>query len=242
LCADPKRLTETDPELPGVLECLVDPLTRGDPESPLRWTCKNTACLAEELTRQGHPISPRAVAQLLKDANYSLQGNRKTQEGSSHPDRNAQFEYINAMVQRFQRRSQPVISVDAKKKEAVDQFKNGGREWQPKGAPEEVLVHDFVDKELGKVNPYGVFDLTRNEGWVSVGIDHDTAPVRGASHWPVVAEDGCQALSPCSRTVDHGRRGRQQRQSMPLVESGSPGVGRTLGDTDPCVSFSTRDQ
>ena len=126
-----KRLTDADPALSGVLDCLVDPLTRGDPESPLRWTCKSTARLAEELTRQGHAISARAVAQLLKEADYSLQGNRKTKEGSSHPDRNAQFEYINQTVKRFQRRSQPVISVDAKKKEVVGRFKNSGREWQP---------------------------------------------------------------------------------------------------------------
>lgn len=180
-----KRLTEIDPELSAVLDCLVDPLTRGDPESPLRWTCKSTARLAAELTRQGHAISARAVAQLLKDADYSLQGNRKTKEGSAHPDRNAQFEYINSTVKRFQRRSQPVISVDAKKKEAVGPFKNGGREWQPKGEPEEVLVHDFVDKELGKVLPYGVFDLTQNEGWVSVGVDHDTAQfaVQAIGRW-----------------------------------------------------------
>ncbi|MDA8384510.1 MAG: ISAzo13 family transposase [Betaproteobacteria bacterium] len=180
-----KRLTETDPELSAVLDGLVDPLTRGDPESSLRWTCKSTARLAAELTRQGHAISARAVAQLLKDAHYSLQGNRKTQEGSAHPDRNAQFEYISATVKRFQRRSQPVISVDAKKKEAVGPFKNGGREWQPKGEPEKVLVHDFVDKELGKVLPYGVFDLTQNEGWVSVGIDHDTAQfaVQAIGRW-----------------------------------------------------------
>jgi len=180
-----KRLTDTDPELSGVLDCLVDPLTRGDPMSRLRWTCKSTARLAEELTRQGHAISARAVAQLLKAADYSLQSNRKTKEGGSHPDRNAQFEYINATVKRFQRRAQPVISVDAKKKEVVGRFKNGGREWQPKGAPEEVLVHDFVDKELGKVLPYGVFDLTQNEGWVSVGIDHDTAQfaVQAIARW-----------------------------------------------------------
>jgi transposase len=171
----PKRLTERDPGLLPALEALVDPLTRGDPDSPLRWTCKSTRLLAEELTRQGHPIGPRSVAALLREAGYSLQANRKTREGSSHPDRNAQFEYINAQVDALQRRGQPVVSVDTKKKELVGDFKNGGREWQPAGQPEEVRVHDFQDRELGKAIPYGVYDITNNQGWVSVGIDHDTA-------------------------------------------------------------------
>jgi Rhodopirellula transposase DDE domain len=157
------------------LELLVDPATRGDPMSPLRWTCKSTTRLAEELTRQGHPVSPSTVGRLLRAAGYSLQSNRKTKEGGGHPDRDAQFEHINATVKAFQRRGQPVISVDTKKKELVGEFKNGGREWQPSGQPEEVLVHDFMDKELGKAIPYGVYDVTGNQGWVSVGIDHDTA-------------------------------------------------------------------
>jgi len=171
----PKRLTETDPGLLPALEALVDPVTRGDPESPLRWTCKSTRRLAEELTRQGHPVGPRSVAALLKAAGYSLQANQKTREGGRHPDRNAQFEYINAQVAALQRRGQPVVSVDTKKKELVGDFKNGGREWQPLSVPEEVRVHDFQDKELGKAIPYGVYDITNNQGWVSVGIDHDTA-------------------------------------------------------------------
>jgi hypothetical protein len=170
-----KRLTTVDPELAASLEKLVDPVTRGDPQSPLRWTCKSTTQLASELTRQGHPVSPRTVGRLLKAAGYSLQSNRKTKEGSSHPDRNAQFEHINATVIAFQERGQPVISVDTKKKEIVGKFKNNGREWQPEGEPEEVLVHDFMDKDLGKAIPYGVYDITENQGWVSVGIDHDTA-------------------------------------------------------------------
>ena len=170
-----KRLTETDPELSEELDRLVAPSTRGDPQSPLRWTCKSTRHLAQELSHQGHPISARAVAQLLNEAGYSLQGNRKTLEGTAHPDRNTQFEYINAKVKRFQQRAQPVISVDTKKKELVGPYKNHGREWQRKGEPERVDVHDFPDPELGKVIPYGVFDMSRNEGWVSVGIDHDTA-------------------------------------------------------------------
>jgi hypothetical protein len=170
-----KCLTETDPGLHAALEALIEPTARGDPESPLRWTCKSTRKLADELTRQDHPVDARTVARLLREADYSLQGNRKTREGSSHPDRNAQFEYINASVQRFLKRGQPAVSVDAKKKEKVGDFKNGGQEWLPKGEPEEVRVYDFLIKSLGKVTPYGVYDLLHNQGWVSVGIDHDTA-------------------------------------------------------------------
>ncbi len=170
-----KRVTEVDPDLVAALERLVDPVTRGDPMSPLRWTCKSTAQLARELARQGHPVSPRTVGRLLKASGYSLQGNRKTKEGKDHPDRNTQFEHINTMVMRFQDRGYPVISVDTKKKELVGNFRNGGQEWQPQGEPDEVLVHDFMDKELGKAIPYGVYDVTANQGWVSVGIDHDTA-------------------------------------------------------------------
>jgi transposase len=163
------------PELVEALEALVAPVTRGDPESPLRWTCKSTAVLARELTTEGYEVSDSTVGRLLKSAGYSLQSNRKTREGASHPDRNAQFEHINATVFAFQGRGQPVISVDTKKKELIGDFKNGGREWQPKGEPEDVRVHDFMDKELGKAIPYGVYDITKNQGWVSVGIDHDTA-------------------------------------------------------------------
>lgn len=170
-----KRLTETDPDLLDVLELLIEPLTRGDPESPLRWTCKSTRRLADELTRQHHPVSPNSVATLLHQAGYSLQANRKTREGASHPDRNAQFEYINRLVRSFLDRDQPAISVDAKKKELVGDFRNAGREWRPQGQPEEVRVHDFLDKPKGKAIPYGVYDILNNQGWVSVGIDHDTA-------------------------------------------------------------------
>jgi Rhodopirellula transposase DDE domain len=176
-----KPLTTVDPELSGVLDALVDPATRGDPESPLRWTCKSTYRLAEELTRQGHPVSPRTVAALLQADGYSLQANSKTREGRTHPDRNAQFEYLNGRVRAFQRQGQPVISVDTKKKELVGAFKNGGREWQPTGWPEQVRTHDFQDQQLGKAIPYGVYDITSNEGWVSVGIDHDTARFAVAS-------------------------------------------------------------
>jgi Rhodopirellula transposase DDE domain len=176
-----KPVTEIDPGLLRALDALVDPVTRGHPESPLRWTCKSTGKLAEELQRQNHPVSDRTVAALLKQAGYSLQSNRKTKEGASHPDRNAQFEYINRRVIACRRRHQPVVSVDTKKKELIGEFKNVGEEWQPKGKPAEVKVHDFPDKKLGKAIPYGVYDLARNEGWVSVGIDHDTARFAAAS-------------------------------------------------------------
>jgi hypothetical protein len=176
-----KALTQTDPDLARALDALVDPATRGHPESPLRWTCKSTRRLAAELTRQGHPASANTVAALLRAEGYSLQANRKTREGRQHPDRDAQFAYLNGRVQAFRRAGQPVISVDTKKKELVGDFKNGGREWQPAGQPEEVRVHDFQDKELGKAIPYGVYDVTSNEGWVSVGIDHDTARFAAAS-------------------------------------------------------------
>lgn len=176
-----KPSTEIDPTLLAALDGLVDPVTRGHPESPLRWTSKSTRKLAEELRRQNHSVTDRTVAALLKQSGYSLQANRKSREGSSHPDRNAQFEHISRQVIACQRRNQPVVSVDTKKKELVGEFKNPGEEWQPKGKPEQVKVHDFPEKNVGKAIPYGVYDLARNEGWVSVGIDHDTAQFAAAS-------------------------------------------------------------
>src|SRR3989442_6743007 len=170
-----KTLESHEPALASALEALVEPTTRGDPMSPLRWTCKSTRKLAKALAGQGYQVSHTTVAQLLADLDYSLQGTRKTLEGASHPDRDAQFRYINRCVKVFQRAGQPVISVDAKKKELVGQFANRGRDYQPKGQPELVQTHDFPDKELGKICPYGVYDPTHNHGWVSVGIDHDTA-------------------------------------------------------------------
>jgi hypothetical protein len=170
-----RLVTEADPGLLAALESLVEPVTRGDPESPLRWTCKSTRRLAEELVRQDHRVGARTVAILLHKAGYSLQANRKAREGLDHPDRNAQFEFINASVARALMRDQPAISVDTKKKELVGDFKNGGSEWRPQGEPEEVRVHDFLDKTLGKAIPYGVYDMVNNQGWVSVGITHDTA-------------------------------------------------------------------
>jgi hypothetical protein len=170
-----KPLVDHDPDLLRDLEALVDPVTRGDPMSPLRWTCKSAAKLAEGLRSRGHTASERTVNRLLHGLGYSLQANRKTIEGKDHPDRDAQFQYINRRVKAFQRQGQPVVSVDTKKKELVGRYRNGGREWQPKGEPEEVKVHDFIDKDLGKAIPYGVYDLAADAGWVSVGVDHDTA-------------------------------------------------------------------
>jgi hypothetical protein len=170
-----KAVTHHAPDIMEALDKLVEPTTRGDPESPLRWTCKSTRILAAELQRQGYQIGDRKVADLLYQMRYSLQANAKTIEGNQHPDRNAQFEYINDQTKDFQRRRQPVISVDTKKKELVGDFKNSGREWRPEGEPEKTRVHDFEDKELGKVIPYGIYDLHDNSGWVSVGIDHDTS-------------------------------------------------------------------
>lgn len=170
-----KTLAEGDPNLVKELERLVESTTRGDPESPLRWTCKSTRNLAAELSAAGHNVSYRTVAAILNQNDYSLQANQKTREGSSDPDRNAQFEYINEMTKKFQSKNQPIISVDTKKKELIGDFKNGGREWKKKGDPEKVQVHDFGYADLGKGIPYGVFDITKNQGWVSVGTDHDTA-------------------------------------------------------------------
>jgi hypothetical protein len=170
-----KLAEEADPGLLAALDALIDPVTRGDPESPLRWTCKSTRRLAAELSRQGHPVSASTVAALLRGLGYSLQANRKTREGGTHPDRDAQFAYINDQTRRLQRRGQPVVSVDTKKKELLGDFKNAGREWQPPSQPEEVRVHDFQDPTLGQAIPYGVYDVANNQGWVSVGVHRDTA-------------------------------------------------------------------
>ena len=176
-----KPLTETDPALLGDLERLVDDSTRGDPEAPLRWTAKSLRNLAAELRGQGHQISAASVAPLLRRLGYSLQANAKTREGANHPDRDAQFAHINETVAAALGSNQPVISVDTKKKELIGDFKNGGRELRPTGDPEKVRTHDFKDKELGKVNPYGVYDVAEDAGWVSVGIDNDTAQFAVAS-------------------------------------------------------------
>ncbi len=170
-----RRAERHDPDLVAALEALIDPVTRGDPESPLRWTTKSLRMLASALREKGHRVSEYVVRRLLKEAGYSLQANAKTAEGGRHADRDAQFGYLNDQVKDHQRAGCPVVSVDAKKKELVGNFKNGGREWAPAGQPEQVNVYDFIDKDLGKVTPYGVYDLAANTGWVAVGTDHDTA-------------------------------------------------------------------
>ena len=179
------RIQRDQPGIQAALETLVDPLTRGDPTSPLRWTCKSRAKLAAALTEQGWRVSSTTVGRLLHRLGYRLQSVRKRQEGATHPDRNAQFEHINATADQFLTSGQPVISVDTKKKELVGNFANGGREWQPKGRPPPVRVHDFPTDAQGKAIPYGVYDMGRNEAWVSVGRDHDTPAFAVASirHW-----------------------------------------------------------
>ena len=176
-----KKITDTDPGLMEDLDALIEPVTRGDPCSPLRWTSKSTSKLARALKELGHKISARTVAKLLRELGYSLQSNQKTTEGLSHPDRESQFQYINEKVKDFQRRNQPVISVDTKKKELIGNYKNSGAEWQKKGEPVQVLVHDFADQDKGRIIPYGIYDLSQNAGWVNVGISHDTAEFAVAS-------------------------------------------------------------
>lgn len=202
-----KSLSARHPHLLDELRKLVDPATRGDPMCPLLWTAKSTSNLASELTRTGYPISARTVASLLQKEGYSLQSVRKNLEGGNHPDRNKQFEYISESVKTFQAMGEPVISVDTKKKELIGQYANSGREWQPKAHPEQVNVYDFVDKEKGKAIPYGVYDVAANEGWVSVGIDHDTAEFAGESIWRWWCEMGLQRYRNVQRlliTADGG--------------------------------------
>ena len=202
-----KNLLTKNPNLAAELERLVDSATRGDPMSPLRWTSKSTEKLANELRAGGYSISPRSVAKLLKSTGYSLQVVRKTHEGGKHEDRDEQFEYINTSAKEFHLQGEPVISIDAKKKELVGNFTNKGREWHPTGQPEEVNVYDFMDKELGKVTPYGVLDIAANEGWVSVGIDHDTAEFAAESIRRWWREMGCLRYPKATRlliTADGG--------------------------------------
>jgi hypothetical protein len=176
-----KRISERDPDLGGALERLIDPDTRGDPETPLRWTCKSTRTLAAQLGRQKHPVSHMKVAQLMHAEGYSLQGNRKTEEGDDHPDRDAQFRHINAQVKRTLAKGAPVISVDTKKKELVGNYANGGQQWRPKKKPVDVQGHDFPGPDIPRAYPYGIYDLERNTGFVNVGTDHDTAAFAVAS-------------------------------------------------------------
>ena len=202
-----KSATRKDPTLVADLEKLVDPATRGDPESWLRWTSKSVRKLAEELAGMGHRVSYPVVAELLREMGYSLQSNRKTKEGDSHPDRNAQFEYINARVQQYIGLHQPVISVDTKKKEMVGDFKNAGQNWMPQGRPDKVRVHDFLIPELGRTAPYGIYDLAQNTGWVSVGIDHDTASFAAATirrWWHVMGKEKYPQAKRLMITADGG--------------------------------------
>ena len=210
-----KSVVQHDPAVLAALEALVEPATRGDPQSPLRWTCKSTRRLATELQRQGHVLSYQTVALLLQALGYSLQRTRKTREGASHPDRNAQFEHISRKVKAFQRRGQPVISVDAKKKEGVGNFANNGQEWQPMGHPEQVRTRDFPDKALGKVIPYGVYDPAANAGWVRVGVDQDPAAFATASirrWWEEMGQvryhDATELLVTADGGGSNGRRSR----------------------------------
>lgn len=170
-----KQSASLDKKLVSDLEKLLESNTRGDPESPLMWTCKSLRNLAAELKAMGHQTSHKMIGELLHKLDYSLQVNKKTKEGASVPDRNEQFEYINKLVNNFQLKNQPVISVDAKKKELIGNYKNNGQKWEPKGHAEEVNMHDFSDKELGKISPYGIYDMEKNLGWINIGIDHDTA-------------------------------------------------------------------
>ncbi len=202
-----KPLTETDPTLLCDLERLVDDSSRGDPEAPLRWTAKSLRKLASELRVQGHEISAASVAPLLRRLGYSLQGNAKTREGARHPDRDAQFVHINETLAAALGSKQPVISVDTKKKELIGDFKNGGRELRPKGDPEKVRTHDFKDEELGKVNPYGVYDVAEDSGWVSLGIDNDTAQFAVASiqsWWEQLGSERYRDATTLTITADCG--------------------------------------
>jgi hypothetical protein len=196
-----KRLCEKDPYLLTSLEALVDPDTRGDPQSPLRWTCKSVRELADALSSQGHPVSYQVVSELLRQAGYSLQANAKRLEGAAHPDRDAQFRYLNEQVKAFLAAGDPVVSVDAKKKELVGRYKNPGREWQPQGSPEEVNVYDFLSQAEGRAIPYGIYEVGRNVGWVSVGRDHDTAAfaVESLRRW--WAAMGCSVYPQTSRLL-----------------------------------------
>jgi len=202
-----KKVAETDPGLRSALLALVDPAARGDPESPLRWTTLSLRNLAGELARQGHRAGPDTVAKLLREEGFSLQGNAKTAEGARHPDRDAQFRYINGQAGDYLAAGQPVISVDAKKKQNVGSYKNGGREWRPAGDPEQVNVYDFIDKDKGKVTPYGVYDVGANTGWVSAGTDHDTAAFAVQTirtWWQQAGQPACPAATRLLICADGG--------------------------------------
>ncbi len=226
-----KPLAEVDATLLQDLDRLIDPATRGDPESPLRWTCKSTYHLAAALQQQGHVVSQPTVYRLLGALGYSLQSNRKTEEGADHPDRDAQFQFIYRRVKRFQRLGQPVISVDAKKKENVGNFAQAGQEWEPHGQPRKVKTHDFRAQGEAKVNPYGVYDPTENVGWVNVGISHDTAQFAVASirgWWQKLGQQRYPAAKQLLITADAGGS-NGYRTRLWKVESGVTKIGRGVG-------------
>src|SRR5260370_1205132 len=217
-----KKIVERDPKILAWLERLIEPETRGDPESPLRWICKSTRNLSAQLTRHKHPISHEKVAQLLHDQNYSLQSNRKTEEGADHPDRDAQFRYINAQVKRALATGMPVISVDTKKKELLGNYHNGGRRWLPAKNPVKVNGHDFPSPDLPRAYPYGIYDLARNSGFVNVGTDHDTgafavASIRGwwRNEGRALYRQAATLLSTADRGGSEGRRLRQWERELP---------------------------
>jgi len=231
-----KNIVDTDPGLREELNKLIAPVTRGDPESALRWTCKSLRNLAEELGRLGHNVSHQVVGEILREMGYSLQSNRKTTEGKQNPDRNEQFEFINLLVEENLKEGNPVISVDAKKKELVGSFKNAGREWFPKGQPEEVNVYDFPSMSEGRVTPYGIYDIGKNGGWVNLGIDKDTAEFAVESirrWWKDSGETDYPAAKKLVITAD--RRGKQWKPSQALEDTAS---GILQRDRDPYRRFS----
>lgn len=237
-----KPLTVSDPRLLPALEALIEGDTRGDPESPLRWTSKSTRTIAAELRRHRHPVSHVKVAQLLHALDYSLQGTRKTEEGADHPERDAQFRYINAAVKTYLAHGWPVISVDTKKKELVGPFHNGGRRWRPAKQPVHVLTHDFPGPDVPRAYPYGIYDIGRNTGFVNIGMDHDTAAFAVASIRGWWRAEGPSALSDRDADPDHRRRRREQRRPVTVVEAGAAEVCGYHGAVDCGVSFPTRDQ
>ena len=233
-----KSKVSENPKLLDDLKTLVEPDTRGDPMQPLLWTAKSLRHLVVALADKGHDVCRTVVADLLRSLNYSLQANVKTKEGGTHPDRNAQFEHINAQVKAFQASGDPVISVDTKKKELVGNYKNNGREWRPEGEPDEVKVHDFIDPELGRAVPYGVYDITNNVGWVSVGITSDTSAfaVNTIRRWWQTM--GCEAYA----SADHGGRRRFQWLARAVVENRTGKTGHRDRQTDIGLPFAAWDQ
>jgi hypothetical protein len=221
-----KKITVSDPALLASLEYLIEPETRGDPESPLRWTCKSSRTLAMQLTRRKHPVSHEKVAQLLRDQNYSLQSNRKTEEGEDHPDRDAQFRHINAQVKRALAAGVPVISVDTKKKELLGNYDNGGQQWRPSKRPVTVNGHDFPSPEVPRAYPYGIYDLARNTGFVNVGTDHDTGAFAVASIRGWWRQEGRSLYSSARELHITADGGGEQRIPVAALEMRTAEAGR----------------